>query len=549
MKNKNASFTPVQLNLEVKMADGVRLATDVYLSAKPQAAAVILIRTPYGKAEHLQEGLGWAARGFNCVVQDVRGRYESEGDWQPYQFERQDGLAMLNWLLEQPWNNRQIVLMGSSYAAFAAWGIAVSQHSALKALVSIVPAMGLPTVQFGDNGIFQLASRVAWWSNRGAARTQRPGLLEAMLTHQPDLFYHLPVAELPSRLWLKLPQWATMLEDGPDYQPEYLISDEELARVNIPVLHIGGWHDAFIEQTLHQWRTAGVGLVERPSQALIIGPWPHEVNTVTTYGERDYGSQARISLGKFQAQWLKQTLNNEEFLSLKSPSETTTRIFLMGQNKWLEGEHWLINLSQAQKISWYAAASNTLALRPAVENGDYSFEYDPANPFPTRYLPLDESRFPARNDLLTFTTAPLAQTLSWVGVPEVTLYAATDAPDTDWAVRLLEIAPDGKIWPLGTAIINTGRYLNQPEHAGDRLVSGRVYCYQLKLNPTAISLEAGQRLRLEITSSNFPHYARNLNTGLNRYTSTAMQIAHQTIYFGPDTPTALYLPLPVISEE
>jgi uncharacterized protein len=526
MSSPQTDFTPPLLNLPVTMPDGVTLTTDVYRVANGLPAPVVLMRTPYGKHEHFQEGLGWVRHGFACVVQDVRGRYDSGGDWQPYEHERADGRATLAWLLAQDWCDGRIIVVGSSYAAFTAWALAVTNHPALRAIISAVPAMGLTTVQFGEAGIFQLASRVAWWLNRGAGRTQRPGLFETLLSQQPDILMTLPVSDIPERLGVNLPIWVRELQRGADYKgkAEYAVSDDEVANVQIPALHLGGWHDAFIGQTLHQWKIAGGALAQRPAQSLIIGAWGHELNQTTTYGSRDYGADAKIPLGKLQVQWLRAVLGNSP-----DPAKTNqTRLFLMGRNTWLSEAN---GLKAVQQERIFYAANGILQDTLPDEQFSLSFIYDPADPYPTRFLPQDESKLPPRRDVAVFTTAPLDYPLTILGRPTVELFGASDAPATDWVVRLLEVTPQSEILPLGTAILDTGRQRQKPGS------------YWLALPTTAIEIGARSRLRLEITSSNFPQYARNPNLGQNRYTSTQMRSAQQTIYAGGATPTRLILPL------
>ncbi len=437
------SGTPfVHAQTMVSMPDGVRLAS---LIVRPQniSAPVVLLRTPYGRMLHLEEGLGWSQHGFAFVAQDVRGRYESDGEWSPYTHERADGAATVEWLAAQPWCNGQVILVGGSYAGFAAWAAALSQHPAVCAAIIAAPAMGSHHTMFDPAGVLNLADHTWWWMTYADGRTERPRLFEAMYQLQPTILAHLPVVEIAERLWVELPGWHERLCYGPDTVPPYAITDTDLARLTIPVLHIGGWHDPFVAHTLRQWSLVGSAITPRPTQTLLIGPWTHTLafNHSTTVGEREYGLAARLPLGRVQVQWLQHALGGTGAHTLPK-----VRIFVMGDNRWCEPPTW-----PPSTVSLHLFAASDGRLLPTVErvSGSDIFMSDPANPFPARSLPVDQSDLAKRPDAVRYTTPPLTTALRWAGTPTVTLYATTDAPGTDWVVRLHEVLPNGRMLYIG----------------------------------------------------------------------------------------------------
>lgn len=524
----------VRAGLRVEMPDGVRLATDVYRPRHGRPVPAVLLRTYLGKARHLDEGVAWAREGFACVVQDVRGRYDSDGTWEPYAREREDGAASAAWVAEQPWCDGQVAVTGGSYAAFTAWAAAL-ESPAVRAAVVAVPAMR--PVNFEPGGVLKLFNHASWWMSHGDTRTERTRLFEAMRSACPGLLARLPVADLPRCFWADLPGWFPGVEAGPDAPPP--IQDSELARLDLPVLHVGGWHDPFISQTFHQHETTGSAVEPRPRRELIVGPWTHELRShePAAYGERVYGSPSRLPLGRLQARFLRGVLIADHPAPPDTKPRPAARLFLTGANRWLEGDGWPpVPVSQR---SWFAASGGRLEEKGGA-SGSMSFLYDPLDPYPARTGPVDQSDLLRRRDTVCFTSAPLTAPLTWIGAPRVILHAATDAPGTDWVARLHEVLPDGRSLYLGHGLVDAARELRR---AGDPLVPGEAHRVEIPLPPLAITIPAGHRLRLEITSSSFPEHARNLNTGADRYTSTETRVARQTVLWGELTPTALVLPV------
>jgi uncharacterized protein len=237
------------------------LATDVYLPDR-DPAAVVVVRTPYDRSQHRAEGEGWASRGIGFVAQDVRGRNASPGEWAPYLGERADGSALLDWISAQSWCAGKVVLTGASYGAFTAWAAAVSRPSLVGGVMSLVPAMGFDRVKFDPSGVLRLAEHASWWIEHAEARESRTGAAAATFAASPGLLSQLPVVSILS------PAWADVILSG-GHSPE-AVTDAELAALSVPTLHVGGWNDLLVAETLHQW--------EQTRGSLVVGPWGHELD-------------------------------------------------------------------------------------------------------------------------------------------------------------------------------------------------------------------------------------------------------------------------------
>ncbi|MGI5240708.1 CocE/NonD family hydrolase [Dactylosporangium sp. CA-139066] len=505
-------MTAVHANLRLAAGDGTALATDVYLPQQTPAL-VVVTRTAYDRSAHLHEGLGWARRGYAFVVQDVRGRYGSDGVWRPYRAERADGAALADWVAAQPWCDGRLVPLGGSYSAYTAWTMAVERPDLIAGLISLGPAMGLARVKYDRSGILRLAEHAAWWLERAEARTSRTGLAAAMFAAEPGLLRHLPVAALPERMWAHLEQWTDTIDAGPDHEPPEAVTDAELAKVGAPTLHVGGWYDLLLPETLHQWARVG------GDRTLVIGPWDHDLcwSSATLVGAREHGPDSRVEPGRLMLDWLGRTLGG-------GPPASEARIFDLGTRRWRTSTDWP---PPTNACTWYTGAGGNLT--PALPgDGTDRYRYDPHDPYPSADPGADRAALQDRSDAVRYTTEPLRAPVTIAGAATVTLYAATDADGTDFVARLLECRPDGRVLALAQGAVDTGR-ASAP--------------YRVDLDPVAVTVPAGARLRLEITSSDFPHLARHLGSGFDRYHATTVRAAEQTIRSGAACPTAVTIPV------
>lgn len=502
--------------LNVPGGDGVGLATDVHLPEELPAPAVVT-RTPYDRAGLRAEGAGWAGLGFALVAQDVRGRYGSGGTWRPYRDERADGAALVDWVLDQPWCDGTVVASGASYGAFTAWTAALSRPDRVTAVVSQVPAMGTARVAYDRSGALRLAEHAGWWTEHAEARTSRTGLAAAMLRGEPGLLDSLPVSGIADRLWAPLPGWWPAVAGGPDHNGPEAVTDAELAGCPVPALHVGGWHDLFVPETLHQWQVAGRDVPRRPARALLVGPWAHELSQpgADRIGHRRYGAAARVRLGPLQAAWIRE--------AAAGTARDWTKVFLAGADRWLTD--WPART--AARVL-HAGPDGSLTDRAPGEAGVHRFADDPRAPYPSVLPAHDRSALDERRDAVTFATDPLPAPLLLAGTARVRLHATSSAPGTDFVVRLVERGADGSAVEITAAAVDT---------------AGRQPPYDLQLEATAVAVAAGSRLELVVTSSDFPRLARNLDTGADRHTTTRTAVAEQTIHTGPSYGTCVALPV------
>lgn len=533
-------------DLRVSAADGVPLATDLYRPAVATRRPAVLLRTYLGKARHRDEALGWARAGYVCCVQDVRGRYASGGQWRPYASEQSDGGTTVRWLAAHPWCDARIVVAGASYGAFTAWAAALGGQPHVRAVISSVPSMRPVDMPHTQDGVLPLLGHLAWWLNHGSGRHSRPNRLAECLREDPTLLEHLPLAMLPERIGLPstddestkeeasarecdLDGWLEAAEAAGDTDP---IPDAALADLDVASMHIGGWHDPFVRETLRLHALVGRDRDPRPPRRLVIGPWTHEMRVAEAarYGERDYGPRARFALGQVQARWLDSLFGDAGF----GGDRDRATVFVTGANDWIDVA---ASAEPVAERRLYATQEGVLAATPVAEEGSTHFRYDPADPFSMRRTPIDERDLDDRRDVVRFTTAPLESPLRWIGGGEVELFAASAAERTDWMARLLEVAADGRLLFLSYGIIDARRHLRVQ---GTDYAPRQVMRYRIRLAPMGIRIPAGHRLRLEVTSSAFPSHARNLGRG-DRLHGTRAHPARQTVHWGGARPTQVRL--------
>lgn len=492
--------------------DGTSLVVDVYLP-DDCPAPVVVTRTPYGRSAMAGHGRGWARNGFGYVVQDVRGRYGSGGDWFPYRHERDDGRALVDWVAAQPWCARDIVVAGASYGSFTAWAAALAAPEKVRAVISEVPAAGFRAAHFEASGVLRLRESLGWWTEHADARTSRTETDARRAS--TEVIDHLPVCAIGQRSPTPIPRWWEAVHDT---EPLARLSLDELGSCSIPSLHIGGWYDLFLPQTLAQWDAAGRDHRPRPARGLVVGPWRHELSSPrsSTAGGRDHGVDSQLPLGPLQVRWVR------EILAGRDPA--LTQVFLVGRNRWLE--RWP---AKATTQRWFTHADGSLSPARPAGSGRHRFTYNPKNPTPSLGVDTDWACHDGGDGRVLFRGAPLPAPIAIVGTPTLVLTALSTAPTADWVTHLIERTEDGHAFELSEG--------NTTTTGGDRAT--------IDLRPLATALPTGSRLELHISGSDFPRLARNLNTSRDRYTTSETDIADQTVISGE---YATVLDLPVFEE-
>lgn len=573
----------VEKDVPATMRDGTVLRANVYRPDHNEKMPVLLTRLPYGK--DLGSTMGGldpvraAEKGYIVVVQDVRGRFASDGQWEPFIHEFNDGYDTVQWCAGLDGANGQVGMYGWSYYGMTQWQAAVMQPSHLRALF---PAFTWGNHLNGANrrgGVHEWGL-YAYWVWGGLAldslnrryRKNPKAWHEALADLVPRIdglshegYKTLPLTQLTGvediapyfYRWLQepvsSPLWETLNITG------------RFDRVAVPAYLLGGWYDIFLGETLEAYRALTAAHTERAQIRMIIGPWAHGLlNNVI--GERDFGLGAsglfidyREDITGLQLRWFDAILKGREN---GFEGEAPVKLFVMGENRWRYFSRWPV--PEARPYHLYldsAGHANTrtgdgVLTREVPSQGIADrYLYDPADPVPTHggallmpgiYPPgpWDQAKIEQRPDVLCYTTAPLNHDMTVIGPVSLTLYAATTAVDTDFVARLVDVAPDGRAFNLTDGVVRA-RYRaadwDNPLKTQPRPVpAGQVVKYRIDLWATANTFRAGHRIRLQITSSNFPRWDRNLNTG-EEVGGTRIELAQQTVFHDARYPSQLHL--------
>ena len=536
------------LSVPVAMRDGVRLFANVYLSSENARVPAILVRTPYGKgADITAHYQAFVEHGYAIVVQDVRGRYESEGAFQPLTQEVHDGDDTLNWIARQPWCNGKIGMMGGSYVGIVQWKAALANNPHLKAIFPVVSGYDdYRDRYYSTGGALKLGNRLEWM----AENLRAPGY------HQDfgKFVLHLPVrsADVAALGWTS-PMYREIIEH-PAFDSFWraISTKEHLEKVRIPVFSVGGWYDNFAQSDLE----AFAALSKRSSvHRVLVGPWPHNMSAVLEHA--DFGPDSTVPVRALQMEWFDQWLMGKDSKLMSKPP---VKVFVMGANRWREEEAWpppaaqprVFFLESAGKANSLAGDGSMGEKTPRSTAFD-QFVFDPYAPVPTRggavccnprvfpWGPMDQRPVEQRNDVLVYTTKPLKHHLEVVGPIQAVLYAASSARDTDFTAKLVDVFPDGKAHNLTDGILRL-RYRNSLEKP-ELAVPGQIYRITIDAGVTANVFLKGHRIRLEISSSNFPRFDRNANTGGPVEQAGKLVAATQTVYHDAAHPSALILPV------
>jgi putative CocE/NonD family hydrolase len=530
----------------VAMRDGVRLATTAFLPRGERGKLpVILERTPYGKAIDASPNYtGFLDRGYAVVVQDVRGRYASEGSFDPLRQEGPDGNDTLNWIARQEWANGKIGMIGGSYRGIAQWKAALTGNPHLKAIFPVVSGYDDYLDRFySTGGAMKLGHRLGWLSENMKAPGYHPNFAKFVL--------HLPLrtSDIAATGWPLQVYRDSIAHPTYDAFWRAISVKEHIDRVKVPVFAVGGWYDNYVESDLEAFaalqRTSGVNRV-------LVGPWPH--NMSYRFPEADFGPESGAPIRMLQLQWFDRWLKGKDTAAVQPPA----KLFVMGTNDWREEEDWPPHDARPRRfyLSSNGAANSldgdgVLADKPPGHADADRFVFDPRDPVPTRggavccnpkmfpWGPMDQRPVERRRDVLVYTTAPLKQDLEAIGPVEVALYVATSAKDTDFTAKLVDVFPDGAARNLTDGLLRL-RYRNSLERA-ELATPGQVYRVRIDAGVTGNVFLKGHRIRVDLSSSNFPRFDRNPNTGGTVANETRLSKATQTVYHDRERPSQLVL--------
>ena len=543
--------TRAEKAVKIKMRDGVELVADIVRPADDAKHPVILERTPYGREILSQlEGEWWAKRGYVHIVQDVRGRNDSDGEWKPFVHERKDGYDTIDWIARQSWSDGNVGMIGGSYVGSVQWSAAVEAHPALKC---IVPQVSPPDPFFNfpiDHGVPMLFGAL-WWSN--FVKDKKVPAVPAVPKDVTKLMT-LPLSKVDDETFGRdFP----FFNDWLDKQTPSAFADAnfmaDMNKVKIPVLHISGWWDGDGIGTKLNW--ARMRTLGQKDQWLIYGPWTHIFNSTSRMGDVDYGPEAIIDLDSIYLRFFDTWLKHKQVGWEKQPK---VRVFVTGINEWRELQDWpdprsrerTLFLSSKGRANGIASVGELVPVAPRKQAPD-RYTYDPA----AVELPKQMKNIKDFGDLLAaastvvkvepnetgvliYRTAPMTTPLEIGGPIEVDLHFATSARDTDFFATLVDIDEKGTMHSIGLSGKIRARYLSGWEKPS-LLTPGKPYKATIELWDTAHQVKKGHRLALLITSDSFPGYARNLNTGEPVANATKMIAAEQTIYHDATRPSAL----------
>jgi putative CocE/NonD family hydrolase len=569
----------IQTDVPAVMRDGTTLMSNVYRPADGGPYPVLLARMPYGKdlpfnATYL-DPVRVARRGYIVAIQDVRGRYASEGKFTPFVREFEDGYDSVEWAAKLPGSSGAVGMIGLSYLGKTQWHAAVMQPPSLK---SMAPgqtwgnhlngaqmrggARELGLIQFWAQTA--LALGVLFRRYRGE-REEIEHKLPALVTSIDTLlagsgYDALPLTQLPDPDNLTPFVRGGFARGADDEGWDYLNIDGRYDQVEAPTFHIGGWYDCFIGETIRQYeamkvRAKAAGM--RPPR-LLVGPWTHG-EFGSTVGDLDFGIGSsgallnyRGDLTEAHLRWFDATLKDEEgALEERPPVE----VFVMGENRWRGYEEWPV--PGAYEERWHLHGGGRLSREGPGPNEPDEYDYDPGDPVPTiggailmapihRPGARDQREIEARPDVLVYTSEVLREDYTALGPVHATVFAATSAPDTDFVVRLVDVYPDGRAIGVTDGVIRASEREAFPAPGVIRpaepkpVEPGRIYEYRVDLWATGITFKAGHRIRVQVTSSCFPRWDRNPNTGEGP-DSARTEVARQRIFHDPERPSRVTL--------
>lgn len=556
----------VEKNVMVTMRDGVRLATDVYRPAAqgrllPGRFPVIVYRTPYNKDGERRAGIYFAEHGYVVAAQDCRGRFASEGEFTLLGSDGPDGYDTIEWAARQPWSNGKVGTAGASYEAWTQYAAAMMQPPHLVAMFPVVGwdsfyryalSGGVPSLSMSEWILF-----MAETSKEASNMPELRAKLEATFKN-PDPWLRLP-PQRRAEIFQTLPHYRKIFEDvysHPDFDSYWKQQNLDLAEgysrfKDVPMYFISGWYDGTVGGVVRNF--VELSARQKTPKWLLIGPWPHATGNALC-GEADFGPAAAVDEQALELDWFNHWLKAEPFRMIGS---APVKIFEMGGagastkgplkagGQWLVLPEWPDIAAHANRL--YLQRGGLLSDAASGGTKSASFVDDPADPVPTEggYLHgecvEDQAKLEKRADVLTFTTRVLKKTIAVTGTAQARIWVSSTAPDTDFVAKLVDVYPNGYAMIVAEGEIRM-RFRDGAERAAP-VVPGKIYPLTISMAPTSNLFAAGHRIRVDISSTDFPRLEPNPNTGapLGKWSATAK--ARNTIYFDGAHPSHLTLPL------
>lgn len=543
----------VEKNVKVPMHDGILLATNVYRPKKEGRYPVVILRTPYNKNGNLHPykllAHLFVSQGYVFIVQDVRGKYQSEGEFEPYQNEGSDSYTTVEWAGKAPWSNGKVALYGFSYLGSCAWLCVPYNSPYLKTIVPMFTTQNTYTI-FINRGMFHLKGVLSWLTSMWGKGEK------FNFTKVKQALMKLPVNELDSFVMghpIKTYQ-DCMMHMVPDEFWAKICVNQRMGEINIPAFIVTGWYDTYLQNAIDDFNR----MIESPEHSrnrhtcMLIGPWAH--NPAMKFPGIEFGRQAEFNLRlidtlKWCNFWLKDEADAiKDFRKVK--------YFLMGKNEWRESDVWPPQNVHLEKFYLTSETQRRKCIFKLLKNRpaeviQHHYTYDPNNPVlfrgkhhlhdPAWTGPFEQGELSCRNDVITYVSDPLDHELDVVGIVRLILHVSSTALDTDFCAKISDVKPNGEAYNLAAGFVRM-RY-RESLHMPVLMEPGKIYRLELSLKSIAHTFLKNHQIQLQITSSDFPIHDRNLNTGLSCEFSTEIKVAEQTIYTGGDHPSHLILPI------
>jgi len=546
-----------ECDVPVTMRDGVTLRSHIFRPDGPGLFPGILLRTPYGKPEAGYDR--YVRAGYAVVTQDSRGRYASDGDYVPFTEldtgDAEDGYDAVEWLAKQPWCDGNVGTLGASYNAWMQWQLAKLRPPHLRAMCAYTIPLELTAVDWP--GAFRPGRRIKWWLTTMAPDLRRRAgwppphtVAEARqlwddIEGEGHWIGYLPWQDFPRHLPPGLREYCENWLAEPDRRAWHF--DEIHQDVEVPNLDFSGWYDHCNDSMRHLqlMQTNGRSETARRATKLVCGPWNHPGLGQRKIDDVDFGPQAELDLPDVIIRWFDHWLKG---INNGIAGEPAVRYFVMGgAGRWRTADTWPPKETNPQ--AFHLASDwrlGTVSDQAAGAGADH-FDYDPRNPVPTLWGkawftgPGDRRQLEYRPDILRYRTAPLPAAVEIAGYPEVVLYVKSSAPDTDFFARLVDEEEGGPASEVCYGMVRLRHRLGLQQD--DPVPSGETVELRIELGPTARCFATGHRIRLEITSSDFPNHDRNHNTGRNDLADVELVTATNSVLRGSDCPSRLVLPV------
>ncbi len=543
-----AAVTPeTRLQLRVRMRDGVILRANLFRPPGDGRFPTILVRTPYGKGDAINASYHvFVDHGYAVLTQDVRGRYDSGGEFNSLQQEGPDGNDTLDWIARQSWSNGKVGMIGGSYVGIVQWKAALRGNPHLRAIFPVVSGYDDYFDRFySRGGAMKLGHRLSWMADNLRAPGFTPVDFQRYIWHLPIDTADVAATGQSSDLYFQ----PVIAHPTYDAFWKAISVREHLNKMNVPVFSVGGWYDNFAQSDLEAF--SALRGAAKPAYTA-IGPWPH--NMSVPFPGVDFGPNSTFPMLQVQLDWFDHWMKDKEF------HHAPLRIFVMGKNEWRDESEWPLRRAKLTPLYFSSKGyANTvygngeLVRRAPLRDVSDKFTYDPKKPVQTLggavccnpkifpWGPMDQRPVEQRKDVLVYTSQPLKHSMEVTGPIRVNVYVATSAPDTDFTAKLVDVFPDGNARNLTDGLLRL-RYrksLEKPVLA----VPGEVYGISIDAGVTSNVFLPGHRIRVEISSSNFPRFDRNLNTGRSLTSETEVRTALQTVRHSRKYPSHILLPV------